>query len=54
VLRGAGIESEAELPFAGLHLLLRPVLARIDALPGPQRRALSGPSGSARTVATGS
>ena len=41
VLRGSGIESEAELPFAGLHLLLKPALDRIGALPGPQRRALS-------------
>ncbi|MEW9532064.1 AAA family ATPase [Microbispora sp. NPDC049125] len=40
VLRATGIESEAELPFAGLHLLLRPVLDRLDALPEPQSRAL--------------
>jgi hypothetical protein len=40
VLRGAGIESEAELPFAGLHLLLRPAADALDALPGPQRQAL--------------
>jgi hypothetical protein len=45
VLRGAGIESEAELPFAGVHLLLRSELGRLDALPGPQRRALSGAFG---------
>ena len=31
VLRGTGIESEAHLPFAGLHLLLRSALDRIDA-----------------------
>ncbi|MFG2006447.1 LuxR C-terminal-related transcriptional regulator [Spirillospora sp. NPDC048911] len=41
VLRGAGIESEAELPFAGLHMVLSPVLDRMDAVPGPQRAALS-------------
>ncbi|GAA5132243.1 ATP-binding protein [Pseudonocardia adelaidensis] len=41
VLRGAGIESEAELPFAGLHLLLRPAADALEALPGPQRRALA-------------
>jgi hypothetical protein len=35
VLRGAGIESEAELPFAGLHLLLRSELGRLGALPAP-------------------
>jgi DNA-binding CsgD family transcriptional regulator len=40
VVRGTGIESEAELPFAGLHLLLRPALDRIGALVVPQRQAL--------------
>ncbi|WP_067806813.1 AAA family ATPase [Actinomadura formosensis] len=40
VLRTAGIESEAELPFAGLHLLLGPVLDRVDALPERQAAAL--------------
>jgi hypothetical protein len=41
VLRSTGIETEAELPFAGLHLLLRPVLGRLDALPARQAEALS-------------
>ncbi|MFI9552611.1 helix-turn-helix transcriptional regulator [Nonomuraea endophytica] len=40
VLRGCGIEFEAELPFAGLHLLLRPALDGLAGLPEPQRRAL--------------
>jgi DNA-binding CsgD family transcriptional regulator len=40
VLRGIGIESEAELAFAALHQVLRPALGRIDALPGPQAAAL--------------
>ena len=40
VIRAAGVEYEAELPFAGLHLLLGPVLDRLPDLPGPQRRAL--------------
>jgi DNA-binding CsgD family transcriptional regulator len=40
VLRAAGVEAEAELPFAGLHQLCRPVLAGIEALPEPQRDAL--------------
>ncbi|MEU6788952.1 AAA family ATPase [Nonomuraea angiospora] len=40
VLRGVGIESEAELPFAGLHLLLCPYLDRLGTLPGPQAAAL--------------
>src|SRR5262245_60533610 len=36
----AGVESEMELPFAGLHQLCAPVLARLDVLPAPQQRAL--------------
>jgi hypothetical protein len=36
----AGIESEMELPFAGLHQLCAPMLGRLDALPEPQRAAL--------------
>jgi DNA-binding CsgD family transcriptional regulator len=40
VIRGAGVESEARLPFAGLHVLLGPVLDRRVSLPGPQREAL--------------
>ncbi|GLW11681.1 transcriptional regulator [Microtetraspora sp. NBRC 13810] len=45
VIRRIGIRSESDLAFAGLHLLLRPVLDRMDALPGPQRRALEGAFG---------
>ncbi len=41
VLRTAGAQSEIGLAFAGLHQLLRPVLTRLDCLPGPQRDALS-------------
>src|SRR5580658_8192709 len=41
VLRTAGAQTEIGLAFAGLHQLLRPVLARLDRLPGPQRDALS-------------
>src|SRR5580700_10810981 len=41
VLRTAGAQSETGLGFAGLHQLLRPVLTRLDRLPGPQRDALS-------------
>src|SRR5947209_1149616 len=40
VLRGSGVEFEAELPFAGLSQLLRPALDRLDRLPIPQREAL--------------
>ncbi|QIS11000.1 ATP-binding protein [Nocardia arthritidis] len=44
-VRSTGIESEAELPFAALHLLLRPGLHLLDSLPGPQRDALRGAFG---------
>src|SRR4051794_7765221 len=40
VARLAGVESEMELPFAGLHQLCAPMLDRLDALPEPQRAAL--------------
>jgi DNA-binding CsgD family transcriptional regulator len=40
VIRSAGIEFEAELPYAGLQLLLRKAMGSLPALPGPQRRAL--------------
>ncbi|MEU3570137.1 AAA family ATPase [Kitasatospora sp. NPDC036755] len=40
VVRAAGVEYEAELPYAGLSLLLAPGLDRLGVLPGPQRRAL--------------
>jgi DNA-binding CsgD family transcriptional regulator len=40
VLRGSGIETEAELPFAGLHLILRPLLDRLGDLPRRQADAL--------------
>jgi DNA-binding CsgD family transcriptional regulator len=45
IIRAAGIEEESELPFAGLHLLLRPALDRITALPGVQAQALRGALG---------
>src|SRR4051794_7959712 len=37
----AGVESEMELPFAGLHQLCAPMLDRLGALPEPQQAALS-------------
>jgi DNA-binding CsgD family transcriptional regulator len=40
VARIAGVESEMELPFAGLHQLCAPLLDRLGALPEPQRAAL--------------
>src|SRR4051794_16610630 len=41
VAKVAGVESEMELPFAGLHQLCVPMVDRLDALPEPQRAALS-------------
>ena len=41
VARAAGVESEIELAFAGLHQLCAPFLDRLPRLPGPQRDALS-------------
>jgi DNA-binding CsgD family transcriptional regulator len=40
VARAAGVESEMELTFAGVHQLLTPMLDRLQRLPGPQREAL--------------
>ena len=40
VLRVAGVQSEMELPFAGLHQLCAPNLDHLDRLPVPQREAL--------------
>jgi hypothetical protein len=37
----AGVESEMELAFAGLHALCAPMLGRLGRLPSPQREALS-------------
>jgi hypothetical protein len=36
----AGVESEMEMAYAGLHQLCAPVLDRVDRLPAPQRGAL--------------
>src|SRR5262245_41267906 len=40
VAAAAGVQSEMELAFAGLHQLLAPMLDRLERLPGPQREAL--------------
>ena len=42
LLRARGVESEAEVPFAGLAELLRPALAALDRIPAPQAEALAG------------
>ena len=52
VLRVTGVESEAELPFAGLHALLRPVLDEVGALPERQAVALRGALGMAEAAVT--
>jgi DNA-binding CsgD family transcriptional regulator len=40
VARAAGVQSEMELAFAGLHQLCAPMLGHLDAIPGPQQDAL--------------
>lgn len=40
VARAAGVQSEMELAFAGLHQLCAPMLDSAERLPGPQRDAL--------------
>ena len=40
VLRARGIESEAQVPFAGLLELLRPALGSLNRIPRPQAGAL--------------
>jgi hypothetical protein len=40
VARAAGVKSEMELAFAGLHQLCTPMLGRAERLPVPQREAL--------------
>ena len=40
VARAAGVQSEMELAFAGLHQLIAPMLDRVNSLPAPQCDAL--------------
>ena len=40
IARAAGVESEMELAFAGVHQLCAPILSHLEHLPGPQRDAL--------------
>src|SRR5215472_5775035 len=40
VARAAGVESEMELAFAGLHQLCAPLLDHLERLPAPQRDAV--------------
>ncbi len=50
VLRVTGVESEAELPFAALHALMRPALDEIGTLPERQAVALRGALGMAEAA----
>ena len=45
VLTVRGVQAESELPFAGLHQLLRPAVGLIERLPQPQAAALEGALG---------
>jgi DNA-binding CsgD family transcriptional regulator len=45
LLRTAGVEAEADLAFAGLYGLLRPILGRLSELPVLQAKALAGALG---------
>jgi DNA-binding CsgD family transcriptional regulator len=45
LLRTAGVEAEADLAFAGLYGLLRPILGRLSELPELQANALAGALG---------
>ena len=49
-LTTTGVESEAELAFAGLHQLLRPITRRMDLLSDVQRDALEGAFGLRTTL----
>ncbi|MEZ0052998.1 DNA-binding CsgD family transcriptional regulator [Mycobacterium sp. MAA66] len=40
-LRTGGVQAEMELPFAGLHQLLAPIMGHLDRLAPPQRDALT-------------
>ncbi|MFI6832702.1 AAA family ATPase [Kribbella sp. NPDC050241] len=58
ILRARGTEAERELPFGALLQLLRPALAGLDRIPGPQQSALTsalalGPATTADRFAVG-
>ncbi|MGH3164669.1 MAG: AAA family ATPase, partial [Trebonia sp.] len=53
VARAAGVESEMELAFAGLHQLCTPMLGNLGVLPGPQRDALGTALGLSKGEAPG-
>src|SRR5215207_5796155 len=45
ILRAGGTEAEAELPFAAVFDILRPISARLGDIPDPQSAALGGALG---------
>jgi DNA-binding CsgD family transcriptional regulator len=51
VLTATGVQSEADLPFAGLHQLLRPLLTRHSACPAVESSAIKAAFGAAGGVA---
>ena len=51
VLSATGVQSEAHLPFAGLHQLLRPLRFRVADLPAAQRAVLDAAFGLGREPA---
>ena len=53
VLHATGAPSETNLPFAGLHQLVRPILTEVVGLPAPQRAALYAAFGMSDDVAPG-
>ena len=52
VLSGSGIESEAQVPFAALHQIVRPILGHLESLPEPQGARCGERSGSRCEKAT--
>jgi hypothetical protein len=52
VLRTQGVESEAPLPFAALHRLLRPVMRHLEGVPTPQADALRAAFGETSATAS--
>jgi hypothetical protein len=53
VLTASGVQMESQLPFAGLHQLLHPLLNHADELPTPQREALHAAFGKSTSAADG-
>ena len=53
VVRVAGVQSEMELAFAGLHQVCAPLLDRLEVLPGPQAEAVRTAFGHERGAGAG-